>query len=242
MTIDGFPNGTSEYRSGSKANRFIDPLNLGGVEFSPRASDVISRSVEVQGGTFNFSDGRSGGRAGLHRVEHRRRERRSVVLHAGRHGTVFRRRDGCLDRCGLVGGDRLGAGLGKERTGARRRQARLVAGVPRIHRLHLLRCLPRVYKPAALQGGRLQVRPALGPAGRRLARRSYLNQGYWPDWQTRRSHALTYVRADWSFSEFSSLSAGTYYHHDRGRGAGCPPISFFSLQARTRRRPADETR
>ena len=29
-TIDGFPNGTSDYWSGAKANRFIDPMNLGG--------------------------------------------------------------------------------------------------------------------------------------------------------------------------------------------------------------------
>ena len=34
ITIDGFPNGTSDYWSGSKANRFIDPMNLGGVEVS----------------------------------------------------------------------------------------------------------------------------------------------------------------------------------------------------------------
>jgi len=42
-TIDGFPNGTSDYWSGAKANRFVDPMNLGGVEVrrgpptSPRA-------------------------------------------------------------------------------------------------------------------------------------------------------------------------------------------------------------
>ncbi|MYK87389.1 MAG: TonB-dependent receptor plug domain-containing protein, partial [Acidobacteria bacterium] len=33
-TIDGFPNGTSDYWSGAKANRFVDPMNLGGVEVS----------------------------------------------------------------------------------------------------------------------------------------------------------------------------------------------------------------
>ena len=33
-TIDGFPNGTSDYWGGAKANRFIDPMNLGGVEVS----------------------------------------------------------------------------------------------------------------------------------------------------------------------------------------------------------------
>ena len=57
MTIDGFPNGTSEYRSGSKANRFMDPMNLGGVEVSQGAADITSLSVEAQGGAFKFSDG-----------------------------------------------------------------------------------------------------------------------------------------------------------------------------------------
>ena len=53
-TIDGFPNGTSDYSSGAKANRFIDPMNLGGVEVSQGTADIASRSVEALGGTFNY--------------------------------------------------------------------------------------------------------------------------------------------------------------------------------------------
>ena len=53
-TIDGFPNGTSDYFSGAKANRFIDPMNLGGVEVSQGTADIASRSVEALGGTFNY--------------------------------------------------------------------------------------------------------------------------------------------------------------------------------------------
>ena len=53
-TIDGFPNGTSDYWSGSKANRFVDPANLGGVEVSQGTADIASRSAEALGGTFNF--------------------------------------------------------------------------------------------------------------------------------------------------------------------------------------------
>ena len=53
-TIDGFPNGTSDYWSGAKANRFIDPMNLGGVEVSQGTADIASRSVEALGGTFNY--------------------------------------------------------------------------------------------------------------------------------------------------------------------------------------------
>ena len=53
-TIDGFPNGTSDYFSGAKANRFVDPMNLGGVEVSQGTADIASRSVEALGGTFDY--------------------------------------------------------------------------------------------------------------------------------------------------------------------------------------------
>ena len=54
-TIDGFPNGTSDYWSGSKAHRFIDQPNMGGVEVSQGTADIASRSVEALGGTFHFT-------------------------------------------------------------------------------------------------------------------------------------------------------------------------------------------
>ena len=50
----GFPNGTSDYWSGAKANRFIDPMNPGDVEVSQGTADIASRSVEALGGTFNY--------------------------------------------------------------------------------------------------------------------------------------------------------------------------------------------
>ena len=53
-SIDGFPNGTSDYAGGSKSSRFIDPANLGIVEVSQGAADIVFRSVEALGGTFNF--------------------------------------------------------------------------------------------------------------------------------------------------------------------------------------------
>ncbi|MEQ8485474.1 MAG: TonB-dependent receptor [Pseudomonadales bacterium] len=53
-TIDGFPNGNSNYGGGSKANRFIDAANLGGVEVSQGTADIASRSNEALGGTLNF--------------------------------------------------------------------------------------------------------------------------------------------------------------------------------------------
>lgn len=54
LTIDGLPNGGSGYGGGSKANRYIDPLNLQSAEVSQGTSDIASRSNEALGGTINF--------------------------------------------------------------------------------------------------------------------------------------------------------------------------------------------
>ncbi len=54
MTVDGIPNGDSNYGGGSKANRFIDTENLASVEVSQGTADIASRSHEALGGTLNF--------------------------------------------------------------------------------------------------------------------------------------------------------------------------------------------
>lgn len=54
MTVDGIPNGDSNYGGGSKANRFIDTENLQTVEVSQGTADIASRSHEALGGTLNF--------------------------------------------------------------------------------------------------------------------------------------------------------------------------------------------
>lgn len=54
MTIDGVPNGNSNYGGGSKVNRFLDTENLKTVEVSQGTADIGSRSHEALGGTLNF--------------------------------------------------------------------------------------------------------------------------------------------------------------------------------------------
>lgn len=54
ITIDGLPNGESNYGGGAKANRFIDSANLQGIDVSQGTADIGSRSLEALGGTLNF--------------------------------------------------------------------------------------------------------------------------------------------------------------------------------------------
>ncbi len=55
ITIDGLPNGGSNYGGGAKANRYIDSQNLGTVEVSQGTADIASRSNDALGGTLNFT-------------------------------------------------------------------------------------------------------------------------------------------------------------------------------------------
>ncbi|WP_067735554.1 TonB-dependent receptor domain-containing protein [Novosphingobium naphthalenivorans] len=54
LTIDGLPNGGSNYGGGSKANRFVDTANIRTVEVSQGTADIGSLSNEALGGTLNF--------------------------------------------------------------------------------------------------------------------------------------------------------------------------------------------
>lgn len=55
ITVDGLPNGGSNYGGGSKANRYIDTQNGGAVEVAQGTADIASRSNEALGGTINFT-------------------------------------------------------------------------------------------------------------------------------------------------------------------------------------------
>jgi iron complex outermembrane receptor protein len=54
MTIDGIPNGGSNYGGGAKANRYLDSENMETIQVSQGTSDISSASLDALGGTFNF--------------------------------------------------------------------------------------------------------------------------------------------------------------------------------------------
>lgn len=54
MTVDGIPNGGSNYGGGAKANRYLDTDNVQTIEVGQGTSDISSASLDALGGTFNF--------------------------------------------------------------------------------------------------------------------------------------------------------------------------------------------
>ena len=170
-TVDGFPNGTSDYWGGSKANRFIDPMNLGGrrgLAGDGRHRLAVGRGA---GRHVRLPDGRSGGGADLHRVVDARRERRPSGSPCG----------STPDRCSAAARRAPGlAAVRQEATdwvegSARNEREHVAAKLVSAHgRLDLTSYLsygqhPRGCVPAALQRGRLPRQPAVGPPDRRVA-------------------------------------------------------------------------
>ncbi len=222
-TIDGFPNGTSDYWSGSKANRFVDPMNLGGVEVSQGTADIASRSVEALGGTLNF----------LTLDPAAERSHTASVTIGENEGQRFAAR---VETGSLFGGTTRAwiAAIRQEATdwmegSARNEREHIAAKLVSSHgRLDLTSYISiddirennyqRLYSEADFRAN---------PRWDRLIGHwpgvPYLNQFYRPGWQTGRTNTLGYVKADWSVSELNSLSAGAYYHRNRGRGDWLPP-------------------
>jgi iron complex outermembrane receptor protein len=71
-TIDGMPNGNSNYGGGAKANRYIDSANIETVSVSQGTADIASRSLEALGGTIDYRDLRSSRRIARTRPAGRR--------------------------------------------------------------------------------------------------------------------------------------------------------------------------
>ena len=188
-TIDGFPNGTSDYFSGAKANRFIDPMNLGGVEVSATIGENEGQrfSMRVDTGPLFGRDTRAWIAAVRQEstdwVQGSARNEREHV--AGKLVSSH----GRLDLTSYVSYDSI-----HEDT------------------------YQRLYSDADFRAN---------PRWDRLVGDwpgvPYLNQFYRPGWQTRRNNTFAYLKADWSFSDVTSLSPGAYFHRNRGRGDWLPP-------------------
>ena len=222
-TIDGFPNGTSDYWSGSKANRFIDPMNLGGVEVSQGTADIASRSVEALGGTFDY----------LTDDPAAERTYTASATIGENDGQRFSMR---VDTGPLFGRDTRAwvAAVRQEATdwvegSARNEREHVAAKLVSAHgRLDLTSYVSydsihedvyqRLYSDADFRAN---------PRWDRLVGEwpgvPYLNQFYRPGWQTRRTNTFGYLKADWSLSDVTSLSLGGYFHRNRGRGDWLPP-------------------
>ena len=222
-TVDGMPNGTSDYWSGAKAGRFVDPVNLGGVEVSQGTADIASLSVEALGGTFHY------------RTRDPAEERSyAVSATVGEHDA---KRFAMRIDTGPILGDKARSWI----FATRQESSDWVQGSAQNEREHVAAKVTSTYGSAELTGYLSHDRIhedvyqrlysdadfRANPEWDRLLGDwpgvPYLNQFYRPGWQTRRNNTFGYVKAEWQVKTGITLATGAYFHYNRGRGDWLPP-------------------
>ena len=222
-TIDGMPNGTSDYWSGSKANRFVDQANMGGVTVSQGTADIASRSIEALGGTFDFRTGDP------------------APERAFRAALGLGEADGQWHYLRLDTGPLLGGSFHAWTSVVRQQSADWVQGSMRGEREHLAGKF-RAEAGRVRLTGYVSHDDADNPSYQRVLSDAeyrenprwdrltdtwtgvpFVNQVYRRGWAVPRRNSFGYLKAEFAPTEVLEVAAGAYAHHMWGRGDWMPP-------------------
>jgi iron complex outermembrane receptor protein len=221
-TIDGMPNGNSNYGGGAKANRYIDSANIGTVSVSQGTADIASRSLEALGGTIDYrtsdplAESRVRAQLGVGEFD---AERYYLRYDTGRFAGDTR---AWVSLSHQNASDWVNGSAENERDHF---AAKLVSNLGATEITAYLSYddihednYQRLFSPEEF---------AENPGWDRLTDVwtgiPYVDQVYRQGWSTLRENLLGYVTADFQFSEGLNLKAGVYYHDNEGRGDWIPP-------------------
>lgn len=220
ITIDGLPNGGSNYGGGAKANRYIDTMNIGSVAVSQGTADIGSLSNEALGGTLDF-------RTADPLTEQRMRF--SVSLGEFDAQRFYVRYD-----TGDLGGvsawvsashqeatDWINASAENERDHF---AAKIVgtAGAVTITGYASFDETQEDNYQRVFSAADFETYPEWDQLTAEWSGIPYVDQSYRKAWSTLRTNAFTYLKADADLGPVSFSAAG-YYHYNKGRGDWVPP-------------------
>ncbi|MBZ6378264.1 TonB-dependent receptor [Pacificimonas flava] len=222
ITIDGLPNGGSNYGGGSKANRYIDSANIGGIEVSQGTADIASRSNEALGGTVNFL---------TDDPLDDRRLRASVSLGEFEAQRYYVRYD-----TGALADDLVRAWVSL----SHQKATDWINGAAENERDHIAAKFIADADPVTLTGyisyddthednyqrlfseAEYQENPEWDRLIDEWVGNPYVDQVYRRGWSTLRENFFTYLKADAGLGDVD-LTGGAYYHRNFGRGDWVPP-------------------
>ncbi|BBC74355.1 TonB-dependent receptor [Altererythrobacter sp. B11] len=221
ITIDGLPNGGSAYGGGSKANRFIDTMNIGGVAVSQGTADIGALSNEALGGTIDFR---------TDDPVDERRMRVSATLGQFDAQRFYGRYD-----TGLILGDQVKAWI----SGSYQEATDWASESADNHRTHFagkfvttgpIRITGYAAYDDTLENNYDQVYSAqqfaLAPDTDQLIGNwtgvPYVDQSYRQVWGTLRENFFTYLKAEGSIGDSLDLKGAVYFHNMVGRGDWAP--------------------
>lgn len=220
-TIDGLPNGNSNYGGGAKVNRYIDTPNLAGAEVSQGTADIASRSHEALGGTINFMTGDPLGT-----------ERFRVLYSAGNYEAqkYYLRYDTPEWFGNTAAWVSASSQTSTDFINASAEQRRDHAAAKFISQLGETRLTGYLSYDDVHEDNYQSVTPQEfrdDPTWDRLTAEwvgiPYIDQLYRKAWSTLRENTFAYLRAERSLFSGFDLNGAAYYHHNKGRGDWVPP-------------------
>tara|TARA_Y100001933_G_scaffold261000_1_gene314477 strand:- start:2240 stop:4606 length:2367 start_codon:yes stop_codon:yes gene_type:complete len=223
MTIDGLPNGNSNYGGGAKANRYVDSENLAGVAVSQGTADIASRSNEALGGTLDFMTDAP--------------ERESGFRISGTFGEFDAEKYYVRYDTGSLFGSETYAWVSASHQTA----TDWVNGAAEQERDHLALKLTSRLGQADLTGylsyddthednyqrlfsaAEFEANPEWDRLTDEWSGIPYIDQLYRRGWSTLRENLFGYLKLDVEATPGLSLSGAVYFHDNTGRGDWVPP-------------------
>ena len=229
MTVDGIPNGGSNYGGGAKANRFLDSENMFTVEVAQGTSDISSASLEALGGTFNFVSIDPGmeqetiiaATIGQHEAQ------RFYVRHET--GQIFGNTTAYIS-FSETSNQRW---IGKGDNGGAERQHAEVKFVSDFGDLILTGRYSYDdvdednYNSVSVE--QFRQTPDWDQLTWSWTGVPHLDQMYAEGWSTVRENQLAYLKAEYSFSPTTVLTVTPYMHKNTGRGDWIPPYLVYAV-------------
>lgn len=223
ITIDGIPNGGSNYGGGAKANRFIDTQNAGSIEVSQGTADIASRSNDALGGTLNFT---------TQDALDERRIRVSTSLGDFESQRFYGRYDS-----GLLGDNvtKFWISLSTQSAtdhvnGASENERDHIAAKLQTEQFGIDWTAYASYDDTQEDNYQRLFSPAdfaANPNSDQLTAEwtgiPYVDQLYRRGWSTLRENSLIYLKGEKEVAEGLNIEAGVYRHDNDGRGDWVPP-------------------
>lgn len=223
MTVDGIPNGGSNYGGGAKANRYLDTENMATVEVAQGTSDISSASLEALGGTFNFVS-----------LDPSMQEETIIATTIGQHdaqrffvrhetGQIFSNTTAYISYSDTSTKRWIGNG---DNGGAERQHAEVkfvsdFGDLVLTGRYSYDDVDEDNYNSVSLE--QFRQTPDWDQLTWNWTGIPHFDQMYAEGWSTVRENQLAYLKAEYSFSPTTVLTVTPYMHKNTGRGDWIPP-------------------
>lgn len=229
MTIDGIPNGGSNYGGGAKANRYLDSENMATIEVSQGTSDISSASLEALGGTFNFvsADPAFEETTKFAYTDGDHDASRYFIRHDT--GRIFDNTYAYMSYSSTSTSRWVGEGSngGMERQHAEAKFITELNNLTITGRLSYDDADEDNYNSVSIE--QFQQTPDWDQLTWNWTGVPHFDQMFAEGWSTLRENTLAYLRFDYRLSDTLSFQVTPYYHKNEGRGDWIPPYLISAV-------------